>query len=66
MNGQWYFTTREGDMGPFRTRVVALKEVHRFVRESEELNHFQQSRLKQPLDGDLMVLPLEDERALSL
>ena len=32
LGGQWYFSTREGDIGPFRTREQAKREA--FVHDS--------------------------------
>ncbi len=69
MNGQWYFTAREGDIGPFRTRETALSEVARFVHEREELDSFQKARrnqLAQTEDLALEILPKEDEPELTL
>jgi len=28
LGGQWYFSTRDGDIGPFRTREQAKREAH--------------------------------------
>ena len=38
LGGQWYFSSRGGDIGPFRTREQARHEatVHQAVRESRE------------------------------
>ena len=69
MNGQWYFTAREGDIGPFRTRESALSEVARYARERQDLASFQEARQQwpgQPTDLALEILPKEDERNLSL
>ena len=69
MNGQWYFTAREGDIGPFRTREVALKEVARYAREREDLDSFQNARQSQRHRSDgpaLQILPKEDELNLTL
>ena len=69
MNGQWYFTAREGDIGPFRTRENALKEVARYVREREDLDSFQQARQRHPNQfGDLVleIVPKEGEAELTL
>lgn len=69
MNGQWYFSAREGDIGPFRTREGALREVARYVREREDLDSFQKARRGQ-LSGNgglaLEILPKEDEPELTL
>ncbi len=66
-NGQWYFTAREGDMGPFRSRETALKEVTRYAQERRDLDRFQQARHKDG-GGDLAlaILPKDDEPDLSL
>jgi hypothetical protein len=69
MNGQWYFTAREGDIGPFRTREATLKEIVRYVRERLDLDRFQRARSSQPNQtGDLAleILPKEDEPDLTL
>ncbi len=69
MNGQWYFTTREGDVGPFRTREVALNEVTRYVREREDLDSFQRARQRRPSHTEdlvLEILPKAEEPELTL
>ena len=67
MNGDWYFSTREGDEGPFATRQQAEAALDFFVTGKIELAHFQKSReegagvtwrVKRP---KLEVLPLEKE-----
>ncbi|MFU8816297.1 MAG: DUF6316 family protein [Pseudomonadales bacterium] len=30
-NGQWYFSAREGDIGPFRSREQALREAKAYI-----------------------------------
>ena len=69
MNGQWYFTAREGDIGPFRTRESALVEVARYARERQDLDSFQKARQQRPgQSGDLAleILPKENEPDLTL
>ena len=44
MNGQWYFSSREGDCGPFATQAVARHALERFLSEKVELAAFQRSR----------------------
>jgi hypothetical protein len=44
MNDKWYFSTREGDKGPFATREHAERMLARFISESVELSKFQRSR----------------------
>ena len=68
-NGQWFFATREGDQGPFRSRIAAEQALVRFVNEKVELAGFQKSRVappvlkpapkKQPVT--LELVPLERE-----
>ena len=69
MNGQWYFTAREGDFGPFRTREGALREGARYVRERLDLDSFQKARQSRPDRTDdlaLEILPKDDEPDLTL
>jgi Domain of unknown function (DUF6316) len=44
MNGQWYFGSREGDCGPFKTPEIARAALARFINEKVELDGFQKSR----------------------
>jgi hypothetical protein len=44
MNGQWYFSAREGDCGPFGTPALARAALSRFINEKVELDSFQKSR----------------------
>ena len=44
MNGQWYFSAREGDCGPFGTPALARVALVRFINEKVELDSFQKSR----------------------
>jgi hypothetical protein len=43
-NGQWYFCSREGNVGPFRTAELARAALARFINEKVELAGFQKSR----------------------
>ena len=60
MNGQWFFTTREGEQGPYHSRDVALKEVARFVQERKASEQLKDQRLR-PLRNneriDLEIIP---------
>ena len=47
MNGQWYFSAREGDCGPFGTPALASAALARFIVEKVELDGFQKSREQQ-------------------
>ena len=44
LNGDRYFTTREGDLGPFTNELSARRELNRHVVAQQELRHFQASR----------------------
>ncbi len=65
----WYFGTREGDKGPFRTRDRAIKEIAQYVAERRDLRAFQKAREeyrpRSPFgmvvqDSELELLPLDD------
>ena len=43
-NSAWYFSAREGELGPFQTRSDAEREVQRFLFERQQLSNFQGSR----------------------
>ncbi len=44
LNGAWYFTTREGEHGPFASREIAQDELEFFTSEKSDLYSFQKSR----------------------
>ena len=44
LNGAWYFTTREGERGPFSSPEEADLQLRRFKEEMSELQAFQKSR----------------------
>ena len=65
----WYFGTREGDQGPFRTRERAVREISRYVAERQDLRTFQKAREdhrpRLPFglvveDSELELLPLDE------
>ena len=45
-NGQWFFASREGDMGPYTSKLEAELHLNRFLGEKVELQSFQASRAK--------------------
>jgi Domain of unknown function (DUF6316) len=45
LNGQWYFSTREGEHGPFASKDIAARTLKRFVNDKVELDGFQRSRV---------------------
>ncbi len=65
----WYFGTREGDKGPFRTRDRAIREITQYVAERRDLRAFQKAREEHrprlPFglvveDSELELLPLDE------
>jgi hypothetical protein len=44
LNGGWYFSTREGEVGPFATEQQAQFEIARFITEKTDLALFQNHR----------------------
>lgn len=66
LNGEWYFTTREGECGPFRSKERADDEVDRFIAERKALKDFQKSReagaapVKENKPKDLSIVPMEE------
>lgn len=56
MNGAWFFSSREGDVGPFQSQKAAEVELTRYVNEQVALGEFQQSR-------EQRVDPLEIRKA---
>jgi len=69
-NGQWFFTAREGEVGPFNTRDTAIKEVCRYVQERRDLERFQRARERQTHQHQnglsLSILPKGEESDLTL
>lgn len=44
VNGAWYFASREGDHGPYRSEAQAVIEAQRYVQECVELATFADKR----------------------
>ena len=44
MNGAWFFSTREGERGPFRSPEQAQAGLAQYVHDVEQLREFQDSR----------------------
>lgn len=68
-NGQWFFASREGEVGPFATRETAMKEVSRYVQERRDLERFQKAREIQHLhrnEVSLAIMPKDEAMELSL
>lgn len=60
MNGQWFFSAREGELGPFPSRKTAVKEASRYILERVALARFQDARengLAKHPSYSLSVLP---------
>jgi hypothetical protein len=58
MNGSWYFSTREGDLGPYTGRTGAEAALRTFLNEKKELDAFQRSRSEPPRRIEKPVLEL--------
>jgi hypothetical protein len=39
MNGEWFFASREGDLGPYQTRDCAEREAELYVERAIALGH---------------------------
>ena len=50
LNGSWFFSTREGEMGPYPTQKKAEEELNRFKAEMSDLQRFQKNRETQNTD----------------
>ncbi len=48
-NGQWFFASREGDMGPYASKLEAGIHLNRYLGEKNELRSFQESRMRNKL-----------------
>ncbi len=56
LNGAWYFTTREGERGPYPSPGEADLQLRRYKEEMCELQSFQKSRsVKKELQGASLV-----------
>lgn len=62
----WYFGTREGDQGPFRTRDRAIREITQYVAERRDLRAFQKSREDHRPRSPFGMVVEESELALVL
>ena len=62
LNGAWYFTTREGERGPFSSPEEADLQLRRFKAEMSELQAFQKSRAAK---NELQGHSLEQARELT-
>lgn len=47
VNGQWFFSAREGEIGPFRTREQARREAMAYIR-AREINEHAPRRKARP------------------
>lgn len=61
MNGQWYFSTREGEYGPYGSRDIAERTLKRFVNDKVELDGFQRSRVRDE-SGETVAKPTLAQR----
>jgi hypothetical protein len=64
VDGSWYFSTREGDCGPFPTKKVAVREMERYLAECRALTRFQTARERRLALGpramlDFALVPMD-------
>jgi len=61
LNGEWFFTTREGEFGPYRSKKRVDDEVKCFIEANDELNTFTESRaIAKDTSFSLSILPMEE------
>lgn len=62
LNGTWFFSTREGEKGPYPTQKKAEEELERFKAEMSDLQKFQKNRetVKKDLKLQLQTVPTLD------
>lgn len=53
-DGKWWFSTREGERGPYKAREDAERELNRFISQQVDLNRMVNGPAKanQPLKND--------------
>jgi hypothetical protein len=56
-NGQWYFAAREGDIGPFRTRVQAHREALAYIKARGQAAAVPERATKRVSLADPTVIP---------
>ncbi len=65
LNGAWYYSTREGEKGPFPTAKKAEQELERFKAEMSDLQKFQKNRETEKQDRNIQAeMALERTRAI--
>ena len=64
MNGEWFFSTRAGQEGPYPNKAIAERELERYVRECSEVTELEVVPLKRPNKRD-PKLPPSSEWTLS-
>ncbi|MFB3107629.1 MAG: DUF6316 family protein [Pseudomonadales bacterium] len=60
-DGQWFFQTREGARGPFKTREAAKQELGRFV---DTMEFLEESEKHMPSDTDWKNVTVADPDTL--
>ena len=61
LNGEWFFTTREGEFGPYRSKKRVDDEVKCFIEANDQLNTFTESRAAEENNSfSLSILPMEE------
>ena len=54
-NGQWFFATRDGEHGPYRSRDQVEAALARFVGEKVDLQSFQDAREAEGVDAERLT-----------
>lgn len=57
VNGQWYFSAREGEIGPFRTRDQARREAMAYINARQASAAAPPSRAKAHARSEPTVIP---------
>lgn len=57
INGQWYFSAREGEIGPFRTRDQARREAEAFISARGAIEAARPKRPGSMYQSDTTVIP---------
>ncbi len=56
MNGQWFFTSREGDKGPYLSEGTAHRELDRYAHEMSHLENLKKSLSPEESTEDFTLL----------
>lgn len=57
VNGQWYFSAREGEIGPFRNREQARREAMAYIRARQANEQARPRRVPTKERGEPTIIP---------